>query len=305
MPLDKRLKQVLRRTLSPLRRDRPAILGFRCRSLFKNEREAQAGVLPPWDGITLDRMREFIEIFLSAGYRFISPEENLEKLHPEAKYACITFDGGYANNLRMKPLLDEYHISATFYITTGNVQSGESFWWDVLYRERTRRGLSSLKIFQEHQMLKEKHHLDIITYLQDIFGHNCMVSWSDSDRPMTIAELQEYATNPNVYIGNHTHNHYLLDHYSYTEVLEQIQLAQDHIHEWLGCRPFSMAYPDGRYSNLVICAARESGLKRGLTMDEHKTPIPPVDDFRLGRFTLRDNTKMHSQCNEFRSDLFL
>lgn len=46
---------------------------------------------------------------------------------------CITFDDGYVDNYAAaKPLLEEYGLPATFFITSGNIGKTQEFWWDEL-----------------------------------------------------------------------------------------------------------------------------------------------------------------------------
>ncbi|HDK38321.1 MAG TPA: hypothetical protein ENG92_04825, partial [Thiolapillus brandeum] len=112
MSFSKQLKQSLRRRLSRLRRDQPALLGFLFHSIFVDQKEIDNGMVDPQQGITLEHMRRFIEHFLQAGYQFISPEHDLDFFSARKKYACITFDDGYFNNLRMLPILEQYSIPA-------------------------------------------------------------------------------------------------------------------------------------------------------------------------------------------------
>ena len=47
----------------------------------------------------------------------------------------VTFDDGYANNLHnAKPLLEQYNVPATVFVTTGYLGQNREFWWDELER---------------------------------------------------------------------------------------------------------------------------------------------------------------------------
>jgi len=46
---------------------------------------------------------------------------------------CISFDDGYIDNFEVaKPLLEKYHLPATFFISSGNLATDNEFWWDEL-----------------------------------------------------------------------------------------------------------------------------------------------------------------------------
>jgi len=47
----------------------------------------------------------------------------------------VTFDDGYADNaLEALPILEEVGVPATFFISTGNINTSSEFWWDELER---------------------------------------------------------------------------------------------------------------------------------------------------------------------------
>ena len=306
MSFSKQFKQALRQKLSHLRRDRPAMLGFLFHALFDDAQEIARGHVDAQQGITAAHMRQFMEHFLRAGYRFISPEQTADFLDSSEKCVCVTFDDGYFNNLRMLPLLEQYDVPATFYITTGNVEMQQCFWWDVVYRERHRRGTEKPQISREQKMLKHKSHQDIIAYLQQAFGEDCLQPWSDTDRPMSIEELQDFARHPLVHIGNHTRDHYLLDRYGQVDIEQQINRAQQDLESWLGKAPKSIAYPNGNYSDATLAAAANAGLTYGLSLDKHKTRLPMKNDasrLTLGRFTLWGRDDIDAQCEITRSDI--
>ena len=96
---------------------------------------------PPWDpwglcvppAVFRDQLRELTR------RRTVIPMEDLARgletgdLPPKA--TALTFDDGYADNIRIAaPLLEEFGAPATFFLTSGFVSGGERFWWDELAR---------------------------------------------------------------------------------------------------------------------------------------------------------------------------
>lgn len=58
-----------------------------------------------------------------------------ESVAKSANSIVVTFDDGYADNLKHAlPLLEKHQIPATVFITTGIVQQRNHFWWDELAR---------------------------------------------------------------------------------------------------------------------------------------------------------------------------
>jgi peptidoglycan/xylan/chitin deacetylase (PgdA/CDA1 family) len=57
----------------------------------------------------------------------------IKKNNLNRNYVCITFDDGYEDNfLHAKPILENYQIPATFFITSTNIDKESIFWWDEL-----------------------------------------------------------------------------------------------------------------------------------------------------------------------------
>jgi peptidoglycan/xylan/chitin deacetylase (PgdA/CDA1 family) len=70
-----------------------------------------------------DRFRAQVELLLAAGFRFVTVAELTERMNGEAPppgLAALSFDDGMDNNLSvLLPLLREYGVPATVYVTTG------------------------------------------------------------------------------------------------------------------------------------------------------------------------------------------
>lgn len=70
------------------------------------------------------------------------------------RLVALTFDDGYTDNLyTVKPLLEQYDIPATFFITTGDLENKREFWWDELERLLLQAGtlppILSLKVREQ------------------------------------------------------------------------------------------------------------------------------------------------------------
>ena len=90
-------------------------------------------LIEPTLSITLQEFRDFIHFYQARGYQFVAPDDVVSGLPLYGKYVLITFDDGYFNNRRVLPVLQELQVPAVFSIATAYVESGKSFWWDVLY----------------------------------------------------------------------------------------------------------------------------------------------------------------------------
>jgi peptidoglycan/xylan/chitin deacetylase (PgdA/CDA1 family) len=292
-------------------RERSGVMSFLFHSLFRDEREIARGVVDPLQRTTVAQFRQFIEYYLRHGYRFISPADLLagDGLDPAGRYALITFDDGYYNNVLARPILEEYGVPAVFFISTNHVRENRCFWWDVLYRERRAQGASDRQIYREAISVKSLRTEEIESRLAERFGPDALRPRGDVDRPFTPAELREFANCPYVHLGNHTANHAILTNYTPDEVRQQVRGAQEALREMTGTAPISIAYPNGAHDPQVVAICRELGLKVGFTIRPEKVPLPlpseSADLLRLGRFCPHADAPMESQCRTYRSDVLL
>ncbi len=289
--------------------ERPALLVFLFHALFRDAKEISLDHVNPQQGVTVEHFSTFVDYFLEHGYSFVGPDEVLSGLDPTRKYALITFDDGYFNNTLALPVLAKYRVPAVFYVSTNHVLQQKCYWWDVVYRERRRRGQPMATVRREIHDLSGGTHVEIERYLHDTFGPTAKDPISDIDRPLREHEFVEFARQPYVVIGNHTTDHGLLPNYSAEGVRQQISEAQEVYARLLGQRPNSIAYPAGRYNQQVVEIAHEEGLQLGITVDLHKNYLPECLDglnaLRLGRFLLYGNERLLRQCETCRSELHL
>lgn len=281
------------------------IIGFH--GVFRDEDERKLNLVDPSTWVTLEDFRCLVEHYLHNGYTFVSPSDVLNGLDANKKYVMITFDDGYFNNRYLLPILRGYQIPAIFFISTNHVLNNKCFWWDVLYRERIKSGVSLRRIRREINQLKTRRNEDIESYLKGVFGADVFEPCGDIDRPFTSSELKSFSKEKHVFLGNHTSDHAILTNYSSNEVKTQIQVAQNTIYGVTGAVPVVISYPNGNYSAEIIRISREIGLKLGITLDARKNDIPVdcegSECMHLGRFVYMAGMGVENQCKLFRSDI--
>ena len=292
-----------------LRHNTPGLIILALHPLFCNPEDLRAGVAHPLDGITVQDIRTVVEDFLENGYRFVSPEDILRGLDPAQHYAMLTFDDSYFRNQYALAILREYRIPAAFFISTDHVMQNKPYWWDVIYRERSRRGGAREQFDAEIQGLKRLTDEQIDAYLDRTFGPAAREVIGDTDRPFTPTELADFSRQPGVFLGNHTANHAILTNCSPAGVRSQLLRAQEAMTAMVGQTPVIVAYPNGNHSAETVRIAAECGFRLGLTTQAHKNQLPvsigAEGALRLGRFSFRDAHDLRRQCQRIRSDVSL
>jgi len=284
-------------------RERNAVIGLLFHALFRNDQEFKQNRIDPLQRTTVAQLRSVIEYYLDHDYQFISPDDLAAGLAPGRNYVQLTFDDGYFNNLLALPILQEYKVPATFFISTDNVRLNKCFWWDVHYRERSAAGATARQIYKEAVALKRLKTEQIETKLLQQFGTRALLPRGDIDRPMNPAELRALASSPRVFIGNHTANHAILTNYDDAGMRDQLTRAQRAITEMTGKTPTAIAYPNGTCDARVIQACRDIGLTLGYTTRPVKIDIAGSDLMNLGRFAPNAASPINTQSHTYRSDI--
>jgi peptidoglycan/xylan/chitin deacetylase (PgdA/CDA1 family) len=283
-----------------LRPARPGLLIFAFHSLFDSVQEAAEGLMDPQQAITTCMFRNFVVNLREAGFSFVAPEHVLAGLDPTGHYVMITFDDGYANNLRALPVLEEFRVPAVFCISTNHVLTGKPFWWDVVYREGRKRGWASDLLDRQRAVYKRQRTRDAEEAVIAEFGSSAFQTVSDLDRPFTPQELARFAQHPLVHIGNHSCDHAILTNYSHAEAGEQIQGAQEALLAITGRIPQIVAFPNGGTTKAIVRATRDAGIRLGMTVRPGRNAIPQnspnTRELLLKRYTLWGGRDIAEQC---------
>ena len=293
------------RTILRHRAEPPGLISFLFHGIFTNESEISRNLCHPQQSMTVSKLRVFIEHFLEHGYLFVSEADLLGGLRTPGKYVLATFDDGYYNNVRALPVLREFGIPASVFVSARHVELGRCFWWDVLYREAISRGSSLAECARKEAQFKERTHDEIERSLVKLFGNGAFLPRSDVDRPFSPDELRDLAREPGVFVGNHTMDHAILTNYRDDHMTAQISDAQQALTEMTGRTPLFISYPNGNVSPRIVAASLAAGLKLGITVRSGRDRVP-LDDASSRRMLLRrqilwGDTDIGRQCVAYRS----
>lgn len=250
------------------------LLVFYFHGLFKSADQKNLNHVDPQSNMTVNQFIEFIDYFLNKNYYFIKPEELHTGLDADKRYIMITFDDGYFNNKLAIEVIEKFKIPATFFITTRNMIENKSFWWDIVYKYRTKQGCSLDSIRKEQIHLKDFKYTFINNYIEHNFGIESFEPWSDIDRPFSESEVKSIAINPYVTIGNHTHNHSILVNYSNEEINEEVNNSNRILFDLTGKLPSTFAFPNGNYNKQVIETIESAGFRSIYTTEQKRNSIP-------------------------------
>lgn len=204
----------------------------------------------------------------------------------------VTFDDGYADNLlEALPILEEFNIPATFFVTAGKVGSLDEFWWDELERlillpvqlppECTLVTKDGNKFTRFSRNLSERIKLYVAVH-RLICGcgmpAECvnllaqLRSWASlpaegrgTHRPLSHAELATLAAHPLATIGAHSMSHLPLSRLMTTEQQADFTQSRNLLQNWLDREIKVCSYPFGTkkdFTPQTIEVAREAGFSK-------------------------------------------
>lgn len=262
------------------------LLVFYFHGLFDSMKQQDLNHIDPQNNMLTSQFVDFIDYFLNHKYKFIIPEDLIPGLNSDQPYAMITFDDGYFNNMLAIEILKSYSIPAVFFITTKNIQENKSFWWDILYKYRTKQGISIENIRSEQRSLKSYKYQYIDNYIVQNFGVEAFTPWSDIDRPFNEMEVKNLAKSPYVSIGNHTHNHSILTNYNRQEIKDELSESNNIFLDLTGRLPIATAFPNGNHNSLVLEVTEEVGFQYAFTSEpkQNLLPIEPKNLVCLNRY---------------------
>lgn len=225
-----------------------------------------------YDGFQVhpDRFREQLTC-LSRHYSVV-PFDLIIQCIQEDRYlppdsVVLTFDDGYLNNLEIAaPILQEFRMPATFFVTTGFVTGTHVPWWYSLrymireteadeftlhgFTFRIRNDADRFAAIRRmEQILRLKNMNEVKEAMQHLRQQMKVDNLQVTYPFMKISQVKELVAH-GFDVQPHTVSHVSLAHESWDRVEEEVDLSVMTLQEWTGRSPTCFAYPYGGFENL-------------------------------------------------------
>lgn len=253
-------------------------------------------------------------------YRFISLDDAIEMLAGTVsiKPYCmvVTFDDGFRNNVTYAmPILKKYCIPATIYLTTGNIEDREPFWFDRLDYALQSKKLDGLMVeiggeqitlhtSSRHGMISTCYQMinaiksrkdDDAELLQTISAVISMLESKHGRKLKDIFEVDEWsalltwdeirkAANQGMTFGGHAVNHVRLPFVSKNEGKAQLIQSKDMIESKTARACNHFAYPNGDFDDSSANLVQECGYRSAVTVLEGSNKVGD-DLYKLRRYS--------------------
>ena len=186
---------------------------------------------------------------------------------------AITFDDGYESNYRLAfPVLREFGLPATIFLTTGFLDQTDFLWFQRV--DRACHGASHSDLAEKLTHLKTLPDADMRAEVDRLESVNPLAGATVEDlppvmRPMSWDQAREMQRSGWVDFGSHTHTHPILARCSPEQQRTEIEFSQQRIREELGIDANLFAYPNGGPSDFTRTTQHlleQAGITAAFTM---------------------------------------
>lgn len=242
--------------------------------------------------------------YISTNFNVVTLSEYFKGVNIPNKITCaLTFDDGYLNNLTEAiPILEKYHVPATFFITTIGGAEYNVLWADMLdlhrltgpdtftfnntifYKGRyeyVQNKISLKYLLKNSGWQLKKELVDII-----LSKNNFLNDWQYFPYFKLLDQHQIVSLSNSKYaeIGSHGLYHNCLDKLPLPEVNFELVNSKAWLENIIQKEVTSIAYPNGSYTAEIIDLAEKTGYKTQLAVDYlfSKDELDPRIEKRFG-----------------------
>jgi peptidoglycan/xylan/chitin deacetylase (PgdA/CDA1 family) len=237
-------------------------------------------------------------------FQVVSLDDFYQQNYDRSKFAvCLTFDDGFANNYRyVLPLLEQYQVPATFFITGIRKAGYDILWNDVLsiagiygpdkilfkgyeyLKNKTKRYISTSSKKSLNDVLRSSGFEDKQQMMEEFGSLKNRIN-EDYWLQMTGEEIKKMSSSKWVTIGSHSYYHNDLAYVSGINLNEDLVQSKNYLEELTEREVKSIAFPYGSYSREAITATKAAGYSQ-LLATEFLFPADHKDSSMKERFTI-------------------
>lgn len=268
----------------------------------------------PWDlAVSPENFEQQLQILtrLKKVVQLDELVDRFQKSDSREHTIALSFDDGYVDNYSVaRPLLEQYNIPATFFITTGMIGKAREYWWDELERvivqnkdiPKSSTFTVNEKTFaypgQEQQNL-DGLYMELWGWLLPMNDQSQQVAlqalrnWKgigeeprSNYRCMNEGQLKELSRNKLFSLQVHTITHPALAHHAEDILEREMTGSKQWLEQLSGQEASIVAYPYGNYNELTMRVAARH-FKAAFTT-EPKVIGNKSRSHSLGRFQVKN-----------------
>ncbi|SKB75759.1 Predicted xylanase/chitin deacetylase [Luteibacter sp. 22Crub2.1] len=236
-----------------------------------------------------------------------------EALPPDT--VAITFDDGYDDNYRIAaPILDEVGVPATFFVSTGHLDTGRPYGYDWLVHMILVTGAPRLQlpelgidiVLPPDRASRRRIAGNVLLRMKwlDALGQTAMTERLEQEwdmpsadarppdcRPMTWDQAREMEASGHEF-GSHGVHHRMLARLPEDEMEREIRASKATLDRELRHPSILMSYPvggDRAYNEAVIAATRNAGFRLACSYICGTNPEPSENRYALHRLPVEAN----------------
>ncbi len=215
-----------------------------------------------------------------------SPDDFYRQQFSDKKFnICLTFDDGFANNYKyVLPLLEQYQVPATFFVT-GIRDAGYDILWNDVLSIAYKYGPAKLTLGNEEFIKGSdkkyissstgKRLVDILrstgfeekTTMIELLGSFKSEASNDYWLQMTQEEIKALSASKWATIGSHSYYHNDLAKISIGSVRDDLARSKQFLENITGKEVKALAFPYGSYTREVVAEAKNAGYSQLLAIE--------------------------------------
>lgn len=184
---------------------------------------------------------------------FVSAIYNKDFSEIPPKSVVVTIDDGHADNIKLLPIIKQYHICPTIYVCTQIVNTHRHFWFSIPQRTK-----------KEKEQLKRMPNAKRLAHLKTSTDFEPKKEYQNR-QALDIDEIKEMMQV--VDFQPHTQFHPILPHCTDTECKQEILESKTDLEKFLGVECLHFSYPNGDYTEREIEIVKAGGFRSARTTD--------------------------------------